>query len=154
MRQDLIDRIWEIADQVARGSDVEVVEIEFLGGGKHRVLRVYIDKDGGVTHSDCETVSTGIESVLDASDLIPGGQYTLEVSSPGVERKLTRPRDFEKSIGKKVKIVLRDPIEKESTWIGILQAFSENVLTVELAAGKTAQTPLDNVKKANLKFEW
>jgi ribosome maturation factor RimP len=154
MRQELTDRIWEIADQVARGIDVEIVEIEFLGGGKHRVLRVYIDKDGGVTHSDCEAVSTGMEAILDANELIPGGQYTLEVSSPGVERKLTRPRDFEKSIGKKVKVVLRDPIDKTSTWIGTLSAFSENVLTLELDGGKTAQTPLANVKKANLKFEW
>ena len=154
MRQELTEKIWEIADRVARAADVEIADIEFLGGGRHRVLRIYVDKDGGVTHTDCETVSTGVEAVLDADELIPGGEYTLEVSSPGVERKLIRPRDFEKSVGKKVKVVLREPLSNSSTWIGVLQAFAENVLTVETVDGKTAQIPLDSVKKANLKFEW
>ena len=139
---------------MARAADVEIAGIEFLGGGRHRVLRIYVDKEGGVTHTDCETVSTGVEAVLDAEELIPGGEYTLEVSSPGVERKLIRPRDFEKSVGKKVKVVLLEPLSNSSTWIGVLQAFAENVLTVETADGKTAQIPLDSVKKANLKFEW
>ena len=139
---------------MARAADVEIAGIEFLGGGRHRVLRIYVDKEGGVTHTDCETVSTGVEAVLDADELIPGGEYTLEVSSPGVERKLIRPRDFEKSVGKKVKVVLREPLSNSSTWIGVLKAFAENVLTVETVDGKTAQIPLDSVKKANLKFEW
>lgn len=154
MRQELMDKIREIADRVARAGDIELVDIEFLGGGRHRVLRVYIDKDGGVTLGDCESVSTGIEAVIDAEDLIPGGEYTLEVSSPGVERKLARPRDFEKSVGKKVKVVLREPVANATTWIGQLQAFADDVLTVETADGKTARIPLDKVKKANLKFEW
>lgn len=139
---------------MARAADLEIADIEFLGGGRHRVLRIYVDKEGGVTHTDCETVSTGVEAVLDADELIPGGEYTLEVSSPGVERKLIRPRDFEKSVGKKVKVVLREPLSNSSTWIGVLRAFAENVLTVETVDGKTAQIPLDSVKKANLKFEW
>ncbi|MBL8240894.1 MAG: ribosome maturation factor RimP [Bryobacterales bacterium] len=154
MRQELIGKIWEIADRVAREANVEVVDIEFLGGGKHRVLRIYIDKDPSVTLSECQNVSQGVEAVLDSEDIIPGGEYTLEVSSPGVERKLTRPRDFEKSVGKKVKIVLREPIADSTTWIGTLQAFAEDVLTVEQANGAAARIPLEKVKKANLKFEW
>lgn len=154
MRQELLDQIWEITDRVAREAGVEVVDIEFLGGGKHRVLRIYIDKDGGVSLADCQTVSNGTEAILDAEDLIPGGEYTLEVSSPGVERKLTRPRDFEKSVGKKVKVVLTESIANQSTWIGQLQSFADNILMVEAADGKSAQIPLDKVKKANLKFEW
>jgi ribosome maturation factor RimP len=156
MRQDLMDKIWAIGDRVARSGDVEIVDIEFLGGGKHRVLRVYIDKaaEGGVTLEDCQLVSRGMEEILDTEDLIPGAEYTLEVSSPGVERKLTRPQDFEKSVGKKVKVVTLEPVANATTWIGLLQTFAENVLTVEAADGKTAQIPLDKVKKANLKFEW
>jgi ribosome maturation factor RimP len=154
MRQEVTDKIWEIADRVARDLGVEIVDIELLGGGKHRVLRIYIDKDPSVTLAECQAVSHGVEAVLDADDLIPGGEYTLEVSSPGVERKLTRPRDFEKSVGKKIKVVLREPMENSTTWIGTLQAFVENVLTVETAGGTAAQIPLEKVKKANLKFEW
>jgi ribosome maturation factor RimP len=155
MRQELTDKIWEIADRIARDLDVEVVDIELLGGGKHRVLRIYIDKNPSVTLAECQAMSHGMEAVLDADEgLIPGGEYTLEVSSPGVERKLTRPRDFEKSVGKKVKVVLREPMENSTTWIGTLQAFAENVLTVETASGTAAQIPLEKVKKANLKFEW
>lgn len=159
MRQELMDKIREIGDRVARGSYVEIVDIEFLGGGKHRVLRVYIDKTGpeaagGVSLGDCQAVSHGMEEILDAEDLIPGGEYTLEVSSPGVERKLTRARDFEKSVGKKVKVVTTEPVADATTWIGLLQAFAEDVLTVEAANGKTARIPMDKVKKANLKFEW
>jgi len=154
MRQELMDQIWEVADRAARGIGVDIVDIEFLGGGRHRVLRIYIDKDGGVTHSDCEAMSSQVSEVLDAGDLISGGEYTLEVSSPGVERKLTRPRDFEKSVGKKVKVVLKEAISGGVTWIGTLQGFAGDVLTVETADGKTAQIPLDKIKKANLKFEW
>jgi len=154
MRQELMDQIWAIADRIAREGDIEIVDIEFLGGGRHRVLRVYIDKPAGVTHTDCETMSSGLGAALDEKDLISGSEYTLEVSSPGVERKLSRPRDFEKCIGKKVKVVTREPIANSSTWIGTLLAFSENTLTVESADGKSAQIPLDQVKKANLKFEW
>lgn len=154
MRQELMDQIWEVTDRAARGAGVDIVDIEFLGGGRHRVLRIYIDKDGGVSHEDCGNVSTQVSEALDAADLIPGGEYTLEVSSPGVERKLTRPRDFEKSVGKKVKVVMREAISGGVTWIGTLQGFAGDVLTVETADGKTAQLPLDKVKKANLKFEW
>jgi ribosome maturation factor RimP len=154
MRQELLDQIWDAADRVARGTGVDIADIEFLGGGRHRVLRLFIDKDGGVSLEDCEKVSTALEAVLDEADLIPGGEYTLEVSSPGVERKLSRPRDFEKSVGKKVKVVVREPVAGATTWIGMLQAFTGEVLTVETADGKTAQIPLDRVKKANLKFEW
>lgn len=154
MRQELSEKIRDIADGVARGAGVEICDVELLGGGRHRVLRVYIERDAGVTLTDCEAVSAGLEAILDEQDLIPGGQYTLEVSSPGVERKLTRPRDFEKSVGKKVKVVLREPVANATTWIGVLQGISAGVLTVEAAGGELAQIPLDKVKKANLKFEW
>jgi len=154
MKPELTDKIWEIADRAARAADTEIVDVELLGGGKHRVLRITLDKDGGVSHGDCQAVSEAVETILDEQNLIPGSEYTLEVTSPGVERKLSRPRDFEKSVGKKVKVVLREPVANNATWVGVLTAFADNVLTVESADGKTAQIALDSVKKANLKFEW
>jgi ribosome maturation factor RimP len=142
MRQELIDKIWEIADRVARSEDIEVVDVEFLGGGRHRVLRIYIDK-----------VSTQVSTILDIEEVIPGNEYTLEVSSPGIERKLKRPRDFERSTGKQVKIVCTEPVGGSASWIGTLDAFANDSITVT-AKDKTAVIPLDKIKKANLKFEW
>jgi ribosome maturation factor RimP len=154
MRQELLDKVWEIADRVGRSEDIEIVDVEFLGGGRHRMLRIYIDKEGGVTHGDCENVSLQVGTILDIEDVIPGREYTLEVSSPGVERKLVRPKDYERFVGKQIKVVLREPVDNASHWIGTLRAFAENVATIETAKGQMVRVPLDKVKKANLKFEW
>jgi ribosome maturation factor RimP len=154
MRQELIDKIWAVADRVARSEDMEVVDVEFLGGGKHRVLRIYIDKEGGVTLADCENVSTQVGTILDVEDTIPGAEYTLEVSSPGVERKLSRPKDFERFTGKAVKIVCTEPIDGSAAWSGTLVEFKDNAVVVETPKGHRAAIPLGKIKKANLKFEW
>ena len=112
MKQPLVDQIYEIADRIARAAGLEIVEVELLGGGAARLLRVSIDKPGGVSHADCELLSRELGAELDAGDLIPGESgYQLEVSSPGVERKLSRPRDFERFTGQKVKITLREPVD-------------------------------------------
>ena len=113
-----------------------------------------IDKPSGVTHADCERISHEAGDILDAEDVIPGGAYTLEVSSPGVERKLSKPADFQRFIGQKAKIVLHEPVENQKSWIGTLAALEGNVVTLEPSAGKTVQFALDQVEKANLKFEW
>ena len=125
-----------------------------LGSGSQRLVRIYIDKPGGVTHGDCENVSQQVGTILDVEDVIPGGSYTLEVSSPGVERKLSKPRDFEKCLGQLAKIKLRQPIENQSHWVGRLAGFHEGMITLEPAPGKSISFPLDQVAKANLKFEW
>ncbi|MBM3787144.1 MAG: ribosome maturation factor RimP [Acidobacteria bacterium] len=154
MRQDLIDKIWAIAGRVTRSDDMEVVDVEFLGGGRHRVVRIYIDKAGGVSLADCENVSTQVGTILDVEDVIPGGEYTLEVSSPGVERKLVRPSDFERFTGQRVKIVCKEPVEGSASWDGVLEAFSDQTATVAGTKGRTVKIPFDKIKKANLKFEW
>src|SRR5271170_777318 len=94
----VLPKIEEIAGQVAEPLGIEVVEIELKGGGKNQFLRVSIDKPEGVTHTDCETVSRQLGEALDSQDLIDA-HYTLEVSSPGVERKLLRLKDFERFQG-------------------------------------------------------
>jgi ribosome maturation factor RimP len=153
-RQDVTEKVREIAERVAASEGLEIVEVQLLGGGGARVLRIFIDKPEGVTHADCETVSQNVGTILDVEDVIPGAHYTLEVSSPGVERKLTKPRDFERFVGKKVKVALRQPVENQRSWTGTLTSFAEGVLTLEPAPGRNIQFPLDQVEKANLKFEW
>ena len=89
----------------------------------------------GVTHADCEFISQNVGTILDVEDVIPGARYTLEVSSPGVERKLTKPREFERFVGQKVKVVLREPVENQRHWIGALTSFAEGIITLEPSPG-------------------
>jgi ribosome maturation factor RimP len=153
-RDGVVTRITEIAERVAQSEGLEIVEIEFLGGGASRLLRVYIDKPEGVTHGDCENISYRLGAVLDEEDIVPGEKYTLEVSSPGVERKLTKPADYQRFTGQKAKIALTDPVEAQKHWVGVIRALDGNVVTLEPSEGKLVQIPLDKVRKANLKFEW
>ena len=153
-QQALTRRIVELGERVAAEAGVELVEAELRGGGKARLVRVYIDKQGGVTHADCETVSHRLGQLLDDEDVVPGDTYTLEVSSPGVDRKLVRRRDFERVIGQKVRLAFRQPIEGLKRLEGKLSGVEGEVLAVEAPSGQVLRIPLEQVQKANLKFEW
>src|SRR5260221_380594 len=101
MREDLASKIEEVAQRVAQSEGMELVEVEVKGGGNNRLVRIAIDKPAGVTHGDCEIMSQQVGTILDVEGIVPGGHYTLEVSSPGVERKLLKPLDYERFQGKK-----------------------------------------------------
>ena len=154
-RDDITAKIQEIAERVAASEGIEIVEVQLLGGGSNRMLRLYIDKPEGVTHADCEFISHNVGTILDVEDVIPGtGGYRLEVSSPGVERKLSKPHEFVRFVGQKVKVSLREPVENQRHWVGALTGFAEGIITLEPTPGKSVQIPLEQVEKANLKFEW
>src|SRR3954453_2234906 len=97
-----IDLVREVVERVAVSNGLEVVEVEFRGGGKSRMLRIFIDKPGGVTHQDCADLSRELGTILDVEEAIPGRSYVLEVSSPGLDRALRRPADFERFVGSRV----------------------------------------------------
>ena len=103
--------------------------------------------------SDCEMISHEVGTILDVEDVVPG-HYTLEVSSPGVERKLVKYKDFERFTGKKIKVSLREPVENSRRWEGTLASCADGLIHLEVAEGKRIQFPFDQVEKANLKFEW
>ena len=149
----VLPRIEEIAGRVTEPLGIEVVEIELKGGGRNQFLRVSIDKPEGVTHGDCETVSRELGEALDAEDLITA-QYTLEVSSPGVERKLFKLKDFERFRGQKAKVVLREPLENGKTLEGRIDGVEDGRIAMELAGGNRVQFPFTQVERAHLKFEW
>ena len=154
-REAVISRVTEITEQVGRPENIEVVEVEFAGSGRHRLLRIYVDKPGGITHADCEFISNGVGNVLDAEDLIPGDSYQLEVSSPGVERKLVKPADYQRFAGQKARIVLSEPVEDRKNWEGTLRGLEEDgAVALEHGAGKVVRLPLAHIRKANLKFDW
>lgn len=150
----LTQRITELGERAVAGTDVELVEVELRGGGKARLLRVFIDKPGGVTHADCEMISQRLGQALDDEDVIPGDSYTLEVSSPGVNRKLIRPRDYERVLGQNIRLALRNPINGQVRLEGKLSGVEGETLALETAPGEVLRIPLEQVQKANLKFEW
>jgi ribosome maturation factor RimP len=150
----LVDRITEMSERAAIGTSIEIVEVQLRGSGGARLLRVYIDKPGGVTHGDCEFISERLGKLLDDEDPMQDGSYTLEVSSPGLERNLVKPRDFERVLGKKLKLALRQPIEGRTQMEGKLTHVAEGMLDLEKASGELLHVPLDQVQKATLKFDW
>lgn len=153
-RTAVTEKIQQIAERVGKSAGLEIVDVQLLGGGGSRLLRIFIDKPEGVSHADCEFISQQVGTILDVEDVVPGSRYTLEVSSPGVERKLTKPGEFERFVGQKVKVVLRQPVDNQRHWVGALKSFAEGIITLEPSPGRSVQFPLDQVEKANLKFEW
>src|SRR5213083_1132713 len=155
------ERVREIAERVAASSGLEVVEVELRGGGKARMLRIVIDKPAGVTHEDCANLSREVGTILDVEDAVPGGSYTLEVSSPGLDRKLIRPADYERFTGSRVKLTTRQPVNGSHHFEGRLESFQQGRLTLEMNAARKKPRPgsaapqkleieLANVEKANL----
>lgn len=155
------DRVRGIADRVAASSGLEVVGIEFRGGGKSRMLRVFIDKPAGVTHEDCAGFSREFGTIVDVEDAFPGGNYVLEVSSPGLDRKLTRAKDYERFVGSRVKLMTRESLNGNRHFEGRLEGFVDGRLTLDLSVARKKHRPavdapqkieieLANVEKANL----
>jgi ribosome maturation factor RimP len=164
-----VERVREIADRVAASSGLEVVEVEILGGGKARMLRVFLDKPAagaeplsGVTHGDCANFSREFGTILDVEDVMPGS-YTLEVSSPGLDRRLIKPADFSRFTGSRLKLTTRQPVDNNRHFEGRLESFTNGRLTLDLsvashksrkkmgpAAGGKIEIDFANVEKANL----
>jgi ribosome maturation factor RimP len=155
-----IDKVREIAERVAASRGLEVVEVELRGGGKARMLRIVIDKAAGVTHEDCANVSREAGTILDVEDAI-SGSYTLEVSSPGLDRKLLRPADYERFTGSRIKLTTQQPVNGNRHFEGRLESFEDGRLTLDLAAAKKErraekdgasklEIDLKNVERANL----
>ena len=152
MRQAVVAKIEEIAQRVTESEGMELVDVELKGSGNNQFLRISIDKPEGISHADCELISQQVGTILDVEDLVPG-HYTLEVSSPGVERKLRKLRDYEKFQGKKVRISLREPVENQRHWEGVLGGLEDDLIRLE-SNGKTVRFRFDQIEKANLKFDW
>jgi ribosome maturation factor RimP len=164
-----VERVREIADRVAASRGLEVLDIEFLGGGKARMLRVFLDKPAagndplaGVTHEDCANFSREFGTILDVEDAMPGS-YTLEVSSPGLDRKLIKAADFARFTGSRLKLMTRQPVNNSRHFEGRLDKFEGGRLTLDLsvashksrkkmgdAAGQKIEIDFANVEKANL----
>jgi ribosome maturation factor RimP len=147
-----LERIREAAERVARSTGIEVVDVEWKVG-KQRFLRVYIDKPDGVSHRDCETVSNQLSVILDVEDLVPGPHYILEVSSPGLDRKLTKPAEFERFAGRLARISTSEPVENQKFFEGRLAGFADGKVQIEVK-GRVLALPMEGIRKANLVVEF
>jgi len=194
-----MDEIRRLAERVAASHHLEVVDVEFGGGGKSRALRVFVEKDAeerarlkaraeagevedlpngvpvellsGVTHEDCAAFATDFGTLLDVEDVVPGAEYTLEVSSPGLERSLKKAEEFARFAGSLVKVKTFSPVNDNRVWTGRLMGLADGILRIDLAAVKqkgkaekqgnreqgsgnsVMEIPLKDVEKANLVAE-
>jgi ribosome maturation factor RimP len=150
----IVEQARSIAERVAASEGLEVVDVEWRGGGGRGVLRIFLDKPGGVTHADCEAVSKQVSTILDIEDVVPGGAYTLEVSSPGLDRKLVKPGDFERFRGKKATIRLLVPREGRGQFTGRLAGLAaDDQALLETDAGETLRFALKDIRTARLVVE-
>ncbi|HXE06546.1 MAG TPA: ribosome maturation factor RimP [Acidobacteriaceae bacterium] len=189
-----VDTIRAMAERVAASHHLEVVEAEFVGGGKARTLRIYVEKDAaerarlreriaagekidlpsgvpvellsGVTHEDCAEFARDFGTLLDVEDAVPGSEYTLEVSSPGLERSLKRAEEYERFAGSLVKVKTFVPVNGSKVWTGRLLGFADGVVKIDPAAAKqkgkarkvavaseVMEIALRDIEKANLVAE-
>jgi ribosome maturation factor RimP len=162
-----LDKIRDAAKRAARSAGVEVVDVEWKVG-RQRFLRVFIDRPyqrhgeaaagrapvqgEGVSHSDCQAVSEQLSVLLDVEDLVPGPGYILEVSSPGLDRKLTRAEDFERFAGRKARISTVEPVEGQAFFEGRLAGYADGRVKIEVQ-GRVVELPLEKIRKAQLVVE-
>lgn len=145
-------RLREIAGRVAAERGLELVHVEVAGGARAPVVRLFIDKPGGVTHRDCSEVSTHVGTVLDVEDFIPEA-YTLEVSSPGLERGLYGRGDFERFAGRLAKMKSRGAVNGQRNFRGrIVAVEGEEVVFDDRTTGRV-RVPLSEIAKANLEID-
>jgi ribosome maturation factor RimP len=152
MRDADLDKITEMAQRVAVSEGLTLVDVELKGGRGSRLLRLYIDKPGGVSHDDCARVSEQLSAMLDVEDPFPGS-YTLEVSSPGLDRKLVKASDFAHFAGRKARVVVREPVDDQKVLEGRLASFEEGRVRLDLGEAGLKELELSNIQKARLVVE-
>jgi ribosome maturation factor RimP len=149
-----VTRVWELAAPLVEGEGMEIVDIDFRHEGSRggRVLRLYLDKEGGPNVDDLSRVSRQLSELLDAQDTVEGA-YTLEVSSPGINRPLKKPDHFARFIGKRIRVRTRDLIDGRRSFLGILGQVADDsvILTHE---GKRYQIPFSMIEKSNYEHDW
>jgi ribosome maturation factor RimP len=148
----LAARIRTCADQLAASMDMEIVFVEIKGGGNRPIVRTYIDKPGGVTLDDCERFSKRFSVLLDVEDWIPFS-YTLEVSSPGLDRPLVKEADFLRFAGKNARVRMRFPIEGQKNFKGRILGVTDGRVELEVAPGRKVDISVGEIEKANLMIE-
>jgi len=147
-----MEKITEMAERVAVSEGLTLVDVELKGSGGSQLLRVYIDKPEGISHADCELVSEQLSAILDVEDPFPGS-YTLEVSSPGLDRTLVKASDFAHFAGRKARVVVREPVDDQKVLEGRLAGFEAGRVRLDLGDAGIKELELSNIQKARLVLE-
>lgn len=145
-------RVWELAEPVATHEGMEIVDIEYRREAHGAVLRLYIDREGGVSLEDLSRLSRQVSDLLDVHDVVKG-RYTLECSSPGIKRRLRLPAHFARFVGERVRIKLAQPDAGRRAFVGVLTAADDDSVTIAEANGQTTQIRLANIARANYEPE-
>ncbi|MBW2102897.1 MAG: ribosome maturation factor RimP [Deltaproteobacteria bacterium] len=148
----IAEQISSLADPVVDALGLELVDVEYLTQGGRWIVRVYVDREGGVTLDECAMLSRELGPLLDVKDVIPH-EYVLEVSSPGLNRRLKKEKDFVWARGKKVKLRIRNPIDGRRNFTGMLTDVREGDLLLEVEGG-TVVIALREIERANVVFEF
>jgi len=151
MAQDNIDRIFQLIEPIVQEEQCELLDVEFTSDQGHKVLRVTIDKTGGVLVADCSRVSHSIEDLLEVENVVPG-HFNLEVSSPGLNRPLRLKKHFERVLGQKIQVTTKEKIEGRKHYKGILRQIKSDDLVIEID-NQEFKVPFKQLAKANLVYE-
>ena len=147
------EAIGKTIERVAAREGLELVHWEAVGPRNNFVLRIYIDKPGGVTHGDCEVVSSQVGTLLDIEDLIPN-RYILEVSSPGIERGLYKRADYERFSGSRIKVRISEPIDGQRNFRGRLIGMIGEHVSLDADGRGQIEIPYEQIVKANIEYEF
>ncbi len=148
----IIKKIVNLLEPILDERGYELVDVEYLSKHGKWILRIYIDKNGGITIDDCAQVSEEFGDLLDIKEVIKH-EYVLEVSSPGVNRPLKKEKDFTRAIGQKIRVTISAPINGRRNFKGYLQGFQDRTLHLEID-GKRISLPWQEIEKANLVYEF
>ncbi len=150
---EIVSKIERLIDTILTEKSFELVDLEYKSEGKGKIVRVFIDKQGGVNMDDCSAVSRELSILLDVHDIIPSS-YNLEISSPGLTRQLKKPADFRKNVGKNLRLKLINPIKKQYVLRNVnLVDFVDNTINIEYE-GNNYDIPLSSIVKANLELDF
>jgi ribosome maturation factor RimP len=145
-------RVRGLIEEVTERYGVELVELEMFPAGRRRILRLYIDQPGGVTHKDCAFVSRKVSELLDQKEALPFA-YDLEVSSPGINRPLTQPEHFERFVGEQAELELKAPRDGRRNFKGRIDGVSPGALRISLLEGDVLELPFEDIQRARLSVD-
>ncbi len=149
---EILAKVTSLVQRAVEGLGFELVHIDLEKQRGAWFLRIYIDKPNGVTLDDCAQASRQVSTELDVEDVVPG-RYTLEISSPGLDRPLRTDADFLRFVGRKVFIQTREPLQQQRNFVGLLKSLEAGVVTLQDARGALWAIPRNLITKARLEIE-